>query len=92
MESQKAQSNEESLDIQLVLSKTTTDNQIRLPKLSLKEYDGSLLSWNSFWNQFDVSVHKNVNLSDMRKFTYLKSLLDGEAEKSIAGLTLASEN
>ena len=84
--------NEGPLDTKLVLSKPTTDNQIRLPKISLKEYDGSLLSWNSFWNQFDVSVHKNVNLSDIQKLTYLKSLLVGEVEKSIAGLTLISEN
>ena len=55
-------------------------------------YDGSLFTWSTFWSQFEVTVHKNSNLSDIKKFTYLKSFLKGEAESAITCLTLVSDN
>ena len=38
------------------------------------------------------AVHKNVDVSDIQKFTYLKSFLVGDAERAIQGLTLTKEN
>ena len=73
-------------------SSPKTESQIKLPKITLKEYDGSLLSWNNFWSQYNVAVHKNGDLSVVQKFTYLKSFLTGAAERSIQGLTLVEEN
>ena len=34
-----------------------TESQIKLPKISLKIYDGSLLTWNNFWSQFEAVIH-----------------------------------
>ena len=60
--------------------------------MSIPTYDGSLFTWSTFWSQFEVTVHKNSNLSDIQKFTYLKSFLKGEAESAITCLTLVSDN
>ena len=73
-------------------SSPKTESQIKLPKIPLNEYAGSLVSWNNFWSQYDVAVHKNKDLSVVQKFTYLKSFLTGAAERSIQGLTLVQEN
>ena len=37
-----------------------TKLQIKLPKLKLKPFDGSALYWQSLWDHFDSSIHKNV--------------------------------
>ena len=68
------------------------EGHIKLPKIVLKEYDGSLLKWSNFWDQFDASVNKRDDLSDIQKFTYLKSFLIGDAERAIQGLSLNSDN
>ena len=41
---------------------------------------------------FESAVHKNPNLSSVDKFNYLKSLLTGTAQSSVAGLALTSAN
>ena len=74
---------------------TTSKNKgshLKLPKMVLKEYDGSFLKWSCFWDQFDVAVNQDDNLPDIQKFTYLKSFLTGEAERAIQGLSLTKEN
>ena len=69
-----------------------TESQVKLPKITLKEYDGSLSTWSTFWGQYDVAVHTNMDLSEIQKFTYLRSYLTADAERSIRGLTLIKDN
>ena len=65
---------------------------VKLPKLSLKRFNGDLTKWTSFWDTFDSSIHSNPYLSKVDKFNYLSSLLESTAVESIAGLTLTSAN
>ena len=65
---------------------------IRKPKIVLKEYDGSFLKWNNFWEQFETAIHNDDDVSDIEKFTYLKSYLIGDAERAIQGYTTTKEN
>ena len=37
---------------------------IKLPKLEIPTFNGDILSWLTFWEQFCVSVHDRTNLSD----------------------------
>ena len=67
-------------------------SQIKLPKIVIKEYGGSLLNWSNFWGKFNQSVDKQEDLSDIQKFTYLKSYLVGDAERAIRGLSLNTDN
>uniref|UniRef100_X2B2N5 Uncharacterized protein n=1 Tax=Capitella teleta TaxID=283909 RepID=X2B2N5_CAPTE len=65
---------------------------IRLPKLTLPTFDGKVLEWTSWWEQFNADIHLNEELQDISKISYLRSLVGGEAAQAIAGLALTSEN
>jgi len=60
----------------------------KLPKLVLPTFRGDVLQWQSFWDQFEATVGTST-LPIITKFTYLKSLLEGEAMEVIQGLTLS---
>ena len=70
----------------------STTKEVKLPRIELKSFDGDILNWQTFWDQFESSVHSKTSLSDVDKFSYLKSLLDGPAGDCIAGLKLTSDN
>lgn len=63
----------------------------KLPKLELPQFNGNHLEWQSFWEQFVAAVH-NADLPDVSKFTYLRSLLKGEAKSAIQGLSLSGQH
>lgn len=46
-------------------------------------FDGSLLGWKSFWEQFCISVHDRTSLSDSEKLVYLQQSLKGGSAKSV---------
>ena len=68
------------------------NSNINLPKITLEEFDGNILNWRGFWEQFKTTIGENNTLSDIEKFTYLKRLLKGSAYGLIYGLTLTSNN
>ncbi|KAH3857248.1 hypothetical protein DPMN_099854 [Dreissena polymorpha] len=51
-------------------------------------FDRDKLKWTEFWDSFETVVHHNKRLSNVEKFTYLKSKVLGEAKYVIAGLSL----
>ncbi|XP_053391743.1 uncharacterized protein LOC128554493 [Mercenaria mercenaria] len=73
-------------------TESTHKSSVKLPKLDLNVFYGNKIQWCEFWDAFECAVHRNTNLSDIGKFTYLQSKLGGEAKRSIAGLTLSNEN
>ena len=64
----------------------------RLPKLNLQEFDGDITQWLPFWDRYEAAVHSNEELSAIQKYTYLRSLVEGQAKEAIAGLSLSTEN
>lgn len=60
---------------------------VRLPKLELTKFNGDYHMWPAFWEQYNTAIHNNDDLNDSSKFTYLKSLLTGNAAITIQGLT-----
>ena len=66
--------------------------QVKLSELELKPFDGSALNWQSFWDRFDLSIHKNTDLNSIDKFSYLQSFLCSSASESIYGLPRTAEN
>ncbi|XP_071176443.1 uncharacterized protein [Mytilus edulis] len=73
-------------------SSVNSSNFHKLPKLNLPTFDGNVLEWQSFWDSFDSAIHNNNTLTDVQKFNYLKSLLEGEASYTIAGFALTHTN
>ena len=63
---------------------------VKLPKLEVSTFDGDILNWKSFWEQFCVSVHGRSTLTNAEKFQ--NPLKDGAAKRIIEGLTKSSEH
>ena len=64
----------------------------KLPKLSLPIFTGNILEWQTFWDSFESSLHHNDSLSDIQRFSYLRSLLQGDAARVIEGFSLTHTN
>ena len=63
-----------------------------LPKLTLPSFNGEIMNWPTFWDSFSSAVHNNPRLPDIQKFSYLKSLMQEEAARTIEGFTLSNAN
>ena len=50
------------------------------------------MRWPAFWDSFNSAIHSNDRLSEIDKFNYLRSLLEGTAYDAIAGLALSAAN
>jgi hypothetical protein len=64
----------------------------KLPELTLNTFEGDITTWNSFWDAHESAVHNNSALSNIDKFTYLKSLVARSARDAIEGLPLTASN
>ncbi|VDI73293.1 Hypothetical predicted protein [Mytilus galloprovincialis] len=77
---------------QSINEKENSTCSIKLPKLDLPFFNGEKIKWMEFWDSFQSSVHSNTKLTDIEKFNYLWSKLQGEAKRAVSGLTLSSDN
>lgn len=66
--------------------------KVKLPELSLSHFDGEPTKWYTFWDTFESIIHNNSELTDVNKFTYLRSLLHRSAKDAVAGLSLTAAN
>ena len=63
---------------------------VKLPKLSVPVFDGNIVNWRLFWEQFTISVHNRTDLSLSEKLTYLKQAVkDGSAKHVVEELSTA---
>lgn len=46
----------------------------------------------AFWDSFEVAIHTNESLNDIKKLNYLRTYLEGPTAAAIAGLALTKEN
>ena len=61
---------------------------LKLPKLDVPTFDGSVVNWRSFWEQFTISVHSQTKLSNTEKLAYLKhAIKEGSARYVVEGLS-----
>ena len=75
------------------LRDSTDRRGVKLPKLDVPSFDGSLLNWQTFWEQFRIAVHDQSSISDAEKLVYLRnSLKDGCAKSVIEGLSRSGEH
>ena len=70
----------------------TSHGTAKLPKLTIQPFKGDLTTWITFWDSYKVAIHENSSLSDIDKFNYLRSLLQGPALDAVSGLTLTASN
>ena len=50
--------------VKLESSRPSSTLSIKLPKIDIPTFNGDMVTWRTFWEQFDVSVHVNAYLND----------------------------
>ena len=57
------------------ITSATTNVKPKLPKLNLPKFEGDVTKWNTFWDSYESTIHKNDGITKVDKFNYLSSLL-----------------
>ena len=65
---------------------------VKLPKLTIKKFNGDPVNWKNFIQSFEAAVDSKESLSNVEKFTYLKGYLSDSALQSIEGFPLTNDN
>ena len=95
---EEASDKNENNEVSLISNTSSTSNNnlnevmCKLPKLVIKEFDGSVLNWQTFWDQFESTIHSKTNISNVDKFSYLTSFLCKSAYDTISGLAPTNQN
>ena len=55
----------------------------KLPKTKIKCFSGDYTCWKSFKETFETTVRRRTDLTNIEKFTHLRSLLDETASQAI---------
>ena len=65
---------------------------VKLPLLQLPKFSGNVLEWPAFHDAFIALVDSHKKLSNVQKFTHLRSCLSGRAFKCIEGYSVTNDN
>ncbi|XP_055615168.1 uncharacterized protein LOC129761470 [Toxorhynchites rutilus septentrionalis] len=65
---------------------------LKLPTITLPEFNGDYSQWLAFHDTFDALINTNVDVPDIQKFHYLRAAVKGEAAQLIETLAISSEN
>ena len=71
---------------------TSNKVEIKLPKLEVFKFNGDITMWQTFWDQFNSSIHSSEDISDINRFNYLQSFICDEAREMISRLAPTSSN
>lgn len=66
--------------------------RVKLPELKLPSFSGDLRDWITFRDSFKNLISDNTQLTDIDKFTYLRSSVSGDALQEIASIDLTAAN
>ena len=64
----------------------------RLPRIELKKFSGNTWEFHPFWERFSELVHDRQDISDIEKFSFLSSSLEGNAALLIESLPQLGKN
>jgi len=70
----------------------TRSSKAKLPEVTLPTFSGDVTEFTAFWEQFSAHVDEVEDVAVVTKFSYLSSLLKGEAASCISGLSLTAAN
>ncbi|XP_062542425.1 uncharacterized protein LOC134210390 [Armigeres subalbatus] len=71
---------------------TSALSGIRLPTISLPEFDGDFEQWLPFHDTYAALIHNNSDLPEIQKFHYLRAALKGEAAQLVESIAISSAN
>ncbi|XP_058828570.1 uncharacterized protein LOC131688381 [Topomyia yanbarensis] len=75
-----------------VTASVSAYSKIKLPEIKLPTFCGKLRDWVPFRDAFRSLIHRNEKLTDMDRFTYLRSSVSGEALQAISSIELTAAN
>ena len=73
------------------VAKQMGKKSVKVPKIQLKKFDGSIFKWNEFWDTFEPTIHSNKQPHNVDKFNYLKAQLKRTASEVISWLELTQK-
>ena len=50
-------------------------SRVKLTKIDVLTFDGDMLDWTLFWEQFEVFIHSNDRLSVAEKLAYIRHVV-----------------
>lgn len=68
---------------------STKGSGVKLPKIDAPVFNGNILQWTTFWEQFSVAVHSRSDLLDSEKLVH--AVKDGAAKGVIEGLSRSGD-
>lgn len=71
---------------------TSALSGLKLPTISLPEFDGNYMQWLGFHDTFLALIHSNTDVPPIQKFHYLKAALKGEAAQLIESIAISAAN
>ena len=74
------------------VSQSSSQVQVKLPKINLPTFDGNVLSWQPYYQSIKVSVVDNASLADVQKLEYLMRSLKGSAAEAVKGFAVVQAN
>ena len=69
-----------------------TKPHVTLPKMVIKPFSGDPISWMTFIDQFEATIDRSTQISDVEKFNYLLTYLEGDAKHTISGMGVTNAN
>lgn len=65
---------------------------VKLPQIELPKFQGEYEQWLEFRDTYVSLIHENPEISDISKFHYLKTQLQGSAQQVLHALDVSKEN
>ena len=56
----------------LLVAPTPVGTNVKLVKLETPKFDGEVLHWSTFWEQFKIAIHDRLDLNPAQKMAYLR--------------------
>ena len=78
-------------NLNILYSTQSCENKVKLPRIELSKFNGDIIEWKGFWDQFKSTVHEDNNISAIQKFSYLGTILEDSALSAMSGLILSAE-
>lgn len=72
--------------------KSNSGRNARLPKLELPKFDSKIENWQTFYDIYKSLIHDNKSISEIEKFHYLASCLQGPALSIVKGVPMTADN
>ncbi|KAI5731851.1 hypothetical protein M8J77_017215 [Diaphorina citri] len=75
-----------------VAAASAQTTKVKLPTVSAPIFNGDIVSFPSWKSLYDELIHKNNDLGDIQKFSYLKSFVEGPARMCIDAIPFCASS